>query len=177
AAVLAAAMSTLSSSLNSSANAFVTDFYRPLRPGHSERWYVLLSRVMTAVWGLAQVGVAFAAYEVGSDQSVVMQVLAVAGFTTGLLLGLFVLGTMRRPVASWAALVGLVAGFLTVLVVWLPSVPAVDRWLREAVPSLMPADPSRKVALAWPWFAPVGTGTTVAVAVALDALGRRRGIR
>ena len=32
AAVLAAAMSTLSSSLNSSSNALVTDFYRPLRP-------------------------------------------------------------------------------------------------------------------------------------------------
>src|SRR5262245_41333067 len=54
AAVLAAAMSTLSSSLNSSANAFVTDFYRPLRPRHPEGWYVKLSRVMTAVWGVAQ---------------------------------------------------------------------------------------------------------------------------
>jgi SSS family transporter len=174
AAVLAAAMSTLSSSLNSSANAFVTDFYRPLRPRHSEGGYVLLSRVMTAVWGLAQMGVAFVAYEVGSDQSVVMQVLAVAGFTTGLLLGLFVLGTMRRPVASWAALIGLLVGFLTVLAVWLPSVPRVDQWMRVAWPSMMPADPNQKLALAWPWYAPVGTGTTVVVAVLLDSLWGKR---
>ena len=79
AAVLAAAMSTLSSSLNSSANALVTDFYRPLRPHHSEKWYVLVSRVMTAVWGVAQMGVAYVAYQMGSNDSVVNRVLAVAG--------------------------------------------------------------------------------------------------
>ena len=68
AAVLAAAMSTLSSSLNSSANAVVTDFYRPLRPHHPEKWYVFLSRVMTAVWGVAQMGVAYVAYRLGGRQ-------------------------------------------------------------------------------------------------------------
>ena len=156
AAVLAAAMSTLSSSLNSSANALVTDFYRPLRPNHSEKWYVLLSRVMTAVWGVAQMGVAFAAYRLGGNKSVVEQVLAVAGFTTGLLLGLFLLGSMRRPVRSWAALTGLVCGFLTVFAVWLPSsgLTAEYEWLPDVY---------RKPLLAWPWFAPVGTATTVLV--------------
>jgi Na+/proline symporter len=151
AAVLAAAMSTLSSSLNSSANAVVTDFYRPLRPNHPERWYVLLSRVMTAVWGVAQMGVAYAAYQIGSNESVVNQVLAVAGATFGLVLGLFVLGTLRRPVPSWAALAGMAAGFLAVLAVWLPG--------QLGTP-----------VLAWPWFAPVGTGTTVIVALVLAAM-------
>src|SRR5204862_464281 len=74
AAILAAAMSTLSSSLNSSANAFVTDFYRPLRPHHSERFYVLLSRVMTVVWGVAQMAVAVIAYRSGSERRVVDRV-------------------------------------------------------------------------------------------------------
>ena len=60
-----------SSSLNSSANAFVTDFYRPLRPHHSERFYVLLSRVMTVFWGVAQMSVAVIAYRSASDRSVV----------------------------------------------------------------------------------------------------------
>ena len=151
AAVLAAAMSTLSSSLNSSANAVVTDFYRPLRPNHSEGYYVTLSRVMTAVWGVAQMGVAYAAYRFESPKSIVDQVLAVAGFTTGLLLGLFILGSFRRPVRSWAALVGMVCGFLTVLSVWLPSV--ID-----------------KAVIAWPWFAPIGTGTTVLVALIANRL-------
>jgi Na+/proline symporter len=152
AAVLAAAMSTLSSSLNSSANAFITDFYRPLRPHHSEGWYVRLSRVMTAVWGCAQMGVAVTAYRLGGQKSVVEQVLAVAGFTTGLLLGLFVLGSLRRPVRSTAALVGMVCGFAAVLSVWVPS-----QFLDKPL-------------LAWPWFAPLGAGTTVLVALAVNAV-------
>jgi solute:Na+ symporter, SSS family len=166
AAVLAAAMSTLSSSLNSSANAVVTDFYRPLRPHHPEGWYVLLSRLMTAVWGVAQMGVAYAAYKLGGNKSVVEQVLAVAGFTTGLLLGLFLLGSMRKPVASWAALTGLVCGFLTVFAVWLPGsgLTAEYEWLPGVY---------RKPLLAWPWFAPVGTVTTVVVALLVNQSGRR----
>jgi len=154
AAVLAAAMSTLSSSLNSSANAFVTDFYRPLRPGHPEGWYVFLSRVMTAVWGVAQMAVAFVALQAGGDESVVKKVLAVAGFTTGLLLGLFVLGSLRRPVRSGAALAGMVCGFAAVLAVWVPS------QFRD------------NPLLAWPWFAPLGAGTTVVIGLLADRLVR-----
>jgi SSS family transporter len=158
AAVLAAAMSTLSSSLNSSANAFVTDFYRPLSPRHPEAWYVKLSRIMTAVWGVAQMAVAVAAYRLGGHKSVVEQVLTVAGFTTGLLLGLFVLGSLRQPVRSGAALAGMVCGFAAVLAVWLPSLfgPAV---------------------LAWPWFAPLGAGTTVLVGLLVDRLTTPRSWR
>ena len=121
AAVLAAAMSTLSSSLNSSANAFVTDFYRPLRPNRDERFYVLLSRVMTVVWGFAQMGVAIIAYEFGGSESIVKKVLGVAGMTMGLLLGLFILGSVKKPVRSQAAIGGLIAGFIVVLSVWLPG--------------------------------------------------------
>jgi SSS family solute:Na+ symporter len=163
AAVLAAAMSTLSSSLNSSANAFVTDFYRPLRPAHSERFYVLLSRLMTAGWGLAQMGVAYAALKLGSDESVVFRVLAVAGFTIGLLLGLFILGSFRVRVQSWAALVGLVCGFVVVFAVWLPSTGVTKEldWV---------ADWYKGPILAWPWFAPLGAGTTVIVALLLNAV-------
>lgn len=153
AAVLAAAMSTLASSLNSSANALVTDFYRPLRPGRDENHYVRLSRLMTAFWGLAQMAVAIVAWQLGGDTSVVKRVLAVAGFTTGLLLGLFVLGTLPRRVPPWAAISGLVVGFLVVFGVWVPG--------QFGSPIL-----------AWPWFAPLGAGTTVGVALLLDRLTR-----
>jgi solute:Na+ symporter, SSS family len=156
AAILAAAMSTLSSSLNSSANAFVTDFYQPVRPGRSEGHYVVVSRVMTAVWGVAQIGVALIAHAAGSDRSIVSRVLAVAGFTTGLVLGLFILGRLRVMVSGFAAMWGLVAGFLAVLSVWLPG---------QFVPPI----------LAWPWFAPVGAGTTVAIALLVHAVTRPDG--
>jgi SSS family transporter len=163
AAVLAAAMSTLSSSLNSSANALVTDFYRPLRPHHPEKWYVFLSRVVTAAWGVAQMAVAYLAYRIGSDDSVVNRVLAVAGATFGLVLGLFVLGSLRRPVGSGAALAGLVCGALAVLAVWLPSSGLTAQL--EFLP-----DDYRKPVLAWPWFAPIGTASTVLVALATNAI-------
>jgi SSS family transporter len=156
AAILAAAMSTLSSSLNSSSNALVNDFYRPLRPGHSEAYYVALSRVLTAVFGGLQMAVALVTHWSGSDRSVVDRVLAVAGFTTGLILGLFLLGRMKRPVSSSAAIAGLVAGFLAVLSVWLPGTLGTP-------------------ILAWPWFAPVGAGTTVLIALLVSAISGSHG--
>lgn len=146
AAILAAAMSTLSSSLNSSANAVVTDFYQPLHPNRTEAHYVFASRLLTALFGVLQILVALVTHWAGSDRSIVDRVLAVAGFTTGLVLGLFLLGRFRKPVPGWTAIAGLCAGFLAVLAAWLPA--------QFGTPIL-----------AWPWFAPVGAGTTVVVAL------------
>jgi SSS family transporter len=156
AAVLAAAMSTLSSSLNSSAGALVADFYRPLRPGRAERHYLTVSRWATLLWGLAQTGVALGTLWVGSERSIIDQVLAVAGFTTGLILGLFLLGSIRHRVRSGSALVGLAVGFLAVFSVWL-------------------AGALSKPFLAWPWFAPLGCTVTVLVALAADLRGTPHG--
>ena len=147
AAVLAASMASLASSLNSGAGAFVTDFYRPLRPGLGEDHYLRVSRLMTSFWGVTRIGVALLAEPLLGDSSVVNEVLRIAGVTAGILLGLFLLGSLRRPVGSGAALAGLVVGFLTVLTVWLTT------------------------PLAWPWYAPVGTLVTVGVALLLDRLG------
>jgi solute:Na+ symporter, SSS family len=146
AAVLAAAMSTLSSSLNSSANAALTDFYKPLRPGRTEAEYLLDSKLLTAFWGAAQIAVALVALAAGDIGSVVEKVLKVAGLTTGTVLGLFALGALRRPVRSPAALAGLVIGFATVLSV------------------------SALTTLAWPWYALVGTLTTVAAGLLAERL-------
>jgi Na+/proline symporter len=156
AAVLASAMATLSSSLSSSSSAFVADFYEPLWPDRKENHYLLVSRIMTSVWGVGRIGVALLSWYVATDRSIVDQVLAVAGFTTGIVLGLFLLGRMRYPVSSRAALTGLVAGFLAVAAVWLPSVWGVT-------------------VVAWPWYAPIGTATTVAVALAVQGLRARHG--
>jgi SSS family transporter len=155
AAVLAAAMSTLSSSLNASANALVTDFYRPLRPECSETHLLTLSKLLTAGFGFAQMGVALAADRLDSPTALVEQVMAVAGFTTGPVLALFLLGSIR-PVRGPAALAGLVFGFLSVCAVWLSG--------RLGGPTL-----------AWPWFAPVGTITAAAAALAVDGLSSQHG--
>jgi SSS family transporter len=156
AAVLAASMSTLSSSLNSSASAFVNDFYRPLRPDMQESLYFDVSRWMTLVWGVTRIAVALLALRWVRGSSVIDEVLKVAGFTTGMILGLFLLGSLRRPVASWAALAGLVVGFAVVFVIWLPPL-----WPNGA--------------LAWPWYAPIGTMVTVATALVLNLVRTEHG--
>ena len=76
---------------------------------------------MTTVWGLTRIGVALMAVSLMRDSNVITQVLRVAGFTSGMILGLFVLGSLQRRVSSRAALIGLVCGFLIVSLVWLPS--------------------------------------------------------
>ena len=113
-------------------------------------------------------GVAYAALQLGSDESIVKRVLAVAGFTMGLLLGLFILGSLQTRVRSTAALIGLVCGFVAVFLVWLPATGVtkesgwVPNWYTKSI-------------LAWPWFAPLGAGTTVVVALILNSLfGWRR---
>jgi SSS family transporter len=151
AAVLAASMASLASSLNSAAGAFVSDFYRPLRPGLREGHYLSVSRMMTSFWGLTRIAVGLLGVSLLRDSSVVTEVLKVAAFTTGAVLGLFLLGSLRRPVGSGAALAGLVAGIATVLAVW------------------------GTTRLAWPWYAPLGTLVTVAVSLFLDRLGIAHG--
>ena len=143
AAVLSAAMSTLSSSLNSSASAAVNDFYRPLRPDRGDRHYLWVSRAATSGFGLAQIAVAMVA-SVTLTRSVIDAAMSIAGFVTGLVLGLFFLGRMRRPVRSGSALAGLLCGAVVVTALWAGT------------------------RLAWPWFAPIGTVLTVAVALTVD---------
>ncbi|MGL4419506.1 MAG: sodium:solute symporter family transporter, partial [Gemmataceae bacterium] len=151
AAVLAAAMSTLSSSLNSSANALVMDFYKPLAPTHDEAWYVRVSRGMTIVWGLLQMGVAIAAGQLIGTQSIIEQVMKVAGLTTGLILGLFLLGALPRRVSTPAAMTGLGVGFAVVFAAWVPE-------LRD------------RPILAWPWFACIGAVVTTVAALSAERL-------
>ncbi len=110
AAVFSAAMSTLSSSLNSSAAAAVNDFYLPTLAAPAPGRLLRASRLMTVVFGLLQVGVGMGAYWLALDQSVVYSVLSIAAFASGLVLGVFFLGVLTTRVTQRAALVGLVGG-------------------------------------------------------------------
>ena len=134
-AVFAAAMSTLSSSLNSSATAVVTDFYRPLvRRDASPQQLLRVTKAFTLVFGLVQVLVALGGPLL--SRTVVESVLTIAGFTTGITLGIFFLGIFTTRVGQEAALAGLTLGLLTI--------GAVAFGTR----------------LAWPWYTLVGSLST-----------------
>lgn len=150
AAVLAAAMSTLSASWNSAASTVVYDFYKPFRGDKTEQHYLKVARYVTLIAGISQIGIAWIAARVVQEKSIVDKVLEVAGLTTGLLLGLFALGSLRVPVRSKAALIGMSVGILVVLMLYLSKY-----W---------------GYPVAWPWFTPAGTLTTIIVGLVANQL-------
>jgi SSS family transporter len=116
AAIFAAAMSTLSSSLNSSSAAAVNDFYIPATGNRKEsRHYLTVSRLLTAAFGVIQIAVAIVAISLSSR--VVDEVLGIASFTNGVILGVFFLGTFTSGVGQRAAFVGIAGGTAIMLAV------------------------------------------------------------
>jgi solute:Na+ symporter, SSS family len=136
-AILAAAMSTLAGSLNSSATALVNDIYLPLaRKELSAERQMGISRAATIGFGLLQVGIALVSCELGTTESTVNSVLKIAGFALGPLLGLYFLAVLTQRVQQRAALAGFCVGLVVL------------SYLALRTP------------LAWPWYAAVGSLTT-----------------
>jgi len=149
AAVLSAAMSTLSSSLNASASAVLNDFWIPLsRHPLSESQQVRLSRLLTLGFGVLQAIIAIQAARL--DKSVVDSALTIAGFSAGILLGFFSLGILSGRAGQGAALAGATAGLIVLLLV-------------QFSPML------NGPAVAWPWLALIGAATTFFVGLLVSA--------
>ncbi|HUE74111.1 MAG TPA: sodium:solute symporter [Pirellulaceae bacterium] len=148
AAILASAMSTLSSSLNSSASALVNDFYVPWRrkPATPEHLF-FVTRGLTVVFGVLQTLIGI--WALGLGETVVKNALTIAGFSAGLLLGVFALGVLTRRAGQTAALVGGAVG-LGVLSFVQFGVP----WLIEQ--QYLAAD----FKVAFPWLALIGASAT-----------------
>ncbi|MEO1497153.1 MAG: transporter [Planctomycetota bacterium] len=114
AAVLAAAMSTLSSSLNASAGVLVKDLLTPLGRATSSASAVRWAQAATVLFAILQTGVALGSAAIGlaNNNSVISAVLAVAALTTGVLVGLFGLGFGVRTARTGAAYAALTVGFV-----------------------------------------------------------------
>lgn len=119
AAIFAAAMSTVSTSLNSSATLTLTDWYLPhVRPGAGERESLWILRLATVVWGVAGTGMALLLVRV---ESALDAWWALAGIFGGGMLGLFLLGIVSNRPGSRAGMVGVVVGVATIAALSLPS--------------------------------------------------------
>ncbi len=112
AGLFAAAMSTLSSSMNSAATAFVTDIYRKVQPHRDERHMLAIARWATFVLGM--VGILFAVVMASWDiKSLWDEFSKFLGILLGGLGGLFLLGLVTRRANATGALCGL-AGSIVV---------------------------------------------------------------
>jgi solute:Na+ symporter, SSS family len=105
AAVFAAAMSSLDSSMNSVATVLTTDFYRRFKPAVSDSACLKLARGLTVLLGV--IGTGTAMWLAGSDiKSVWDQFLKILGLFGGSLGGLFVLGIFTRRANGTGAMAG-----------------------------------------------------------------------
>jgi Na+/proline symporter len=112
AAILAAAMSTVSGELSALSTASVIDFYRRfVRPDATDRHFLMVSRVATVFWGLFASVVAVYAAQLGSLIEVVNRF---GSYFYGSILGVFILATGFKRATANGAFVGLLAGMTCV---------------------------------------------------------------
>jgi len=117
AGVFAAAQSTVSTSMNSTASAIVTDFMRPFGACQSERGYLSAARVLTSLMGV--MGTLFGLVFINPDiKSLFETFLGVIGLFMGVLGGLFVLGVMTRRANGGGALIGALVGAGVMFCLW-----------------------------------------------------------
>ena len=130
AAIAAAAMSSIDTSLNSSATVILSDLYRRyLRPQAGEKESMRVLHVATLVWGALGTGTALSLIGV---RSILDAWWVLSGIFAGGMLGLFLLGLIARRAGSAAAATAVVLGSLVIL--WM-ALSVRTEWLPEALRS------------------------------------------
>jgi solute:Na+ symporter, SSS family len=157
AAILAAAMSSVSGSLNSLAAATTHDLWAPLRGVTADGPRMLrASKVFTLLWAAVLIGGALLYRAEGTP--VVVIALSIASFTYGGLLGGFFLAMLWRRAVQRDAMVAMATGIACM------SVIVFSARLSAAFPVL--AGPLRPfTGIAWPWYVLIGTGITLTVGI------------
>jgi SSS family transporter len=155
AAILAAAMSTVSSSLNSLSAATTHDIFLPLTGRDPADPVVFrMARLFTLLWAAALIGAALLYPAQGTP--VVVVALSIASFTYGGLLGGFLLGMGSPRALQRDAVLGMAVGILVM------SIIVFARPLSAAYPSLA-GSLAGVGRIAWPWYVLIGTTITFVV--------------
>jgi SSS family transporter len=160
AAILAAAMSTVSGSLNSLSAATTHDIYTPLtgRAADDEAAF-RAGRVFTLLWAVVLIGGALLYPAQGTP--VVVVALSIASFTYGGLLGGFALGMLWPRARQSDAIAGMGVGIGAMALV------VFSQRLSQAFPG-MAGGLSSFAGIAWPWYVLIGTSITMIVGMLLS---------
>jgi SSS family transporter len=160
AAILAAAMSTVSGALNSLAAASLHDLYLPLTGKRADDPGVLrVGKLFTLVWAAILLGGAMLYRNEGTP--VVTIALSIASFTYGGLLGAFFLAMLVPRAKQRDAITGMVIGIGTMSVVVFAK--AMSGWFPVLAPTLAPL-----TVIAWPWYVLIGTTLTFTTGVLMS---------
>jgi len=160
AGILAAAMSSHASAVNSLASASTHDFYAPLTGRHDPTHLLWVGRWLTMIWTAVLVTGAIA-FIGDRDTPVVQLALSVASLTYGSLLGTYILGGAWRRARQIDVIIAIVASVIlmspVVLGAIIPGFPL--HWLKG---------------MAWPWYVPLGTAVTLIVGIVSSLFGQRQ---
>lgn len=157
AAILAAAMSTVSGSLNSLSAATTHDIYLPLSGRDPDDARVLkIGKLFTLGWAVILIGGALLYHQEGTP--VVVVALSIASFTYGGLLGGFGLALLWSRAVQRDAITGMAVGIFSMTIV------VFARQLSAAYPTLAPAL-APFASIAWPWYVLIGTVITIAAGI------------
>lgn len=145
AAVIAASMSSLDSSLNSMATVSTIDFYqRYFRRDADSAHYLTVTRVFTVIWAVLIVVPAMLYAE--SEGSILQTLSQVGAYFVGAKLSMYGLGFFSRNATERGVLVGVAVGFA---VIW---------WVASSTD------------IAWPWYCLIGGVVNVVVSLVASRL-------
>ena len=154
ASLFAAAMSSLSSSLNSLASSTTLDLYKPyFGQNNTPAEDLRISRIVTIVWAVILTGsaffFAFLQLQEGERPAVVELGLGIASYTYGGLLGAFLLGRLFSKPDKKDALLGFFTGLIALLFM-----------VKGPIQAILPGD---GLAIAWPLYTVVGSAVVLLV--------------
>ena len=194
ASVFAAAMSTLSSSLNSLASSTMFDLFLPhikLSPSRE----LVVSRLFTLVWGIVFIGGAMVFRDMNNP--VVELGLAISSFTYGSVLGAFFLAMTKRHISADGILVAMWSTILIMIwfigpavfvqIMLLSIVALAGVWIFVVIQNryrlyqlgmtitalilfLLVASPQ----IAWPWYVLTGTGLMYVLGTLMGSTSKQR---
>ena len=151
-AILAAAMSSVSSALTSLASVSTMDFMKHFWPNRSDRFFLRFSKTSTILWAILLILIASLSRRV---EFVLNAAFSLRGLTSGALAGglaLAVFGRKGRPAAIISGM--LVSLGLMIAIQVLPNLPATQAlWLRYVGTEIF-----------WPWYTLIGATLTLSIA-------------
>jgi SSS family solute:Na+ symporter len=153
-AILAAAMSSVSSALTSLASVSTMDFAKKALPDKSDQFFLKFSKVSTIVWGLVLIVVASLSRQ---RQFVLETAFSLRGLTSGALLGGLILAIWWKRGAAAPVIMGMFCSLI------------VMAWISR---------PHAKFPIYFPWYTMIGCSITILVAMAARAIalgGRAKG--
>jgi Na+/proline symporter len=145
-AILAAAMSSVSSALTALASVSTMDFLKPLLPNRSESEYLRLSKYSTLVWAALLILVAYICRQVAL---VLDAAFSLRGLTNGALLGAVVMAVFLKRGSPIPIVVGMLAALVVMLSIRIGT------------------------EIFWPWYTLIGTIVCLGVAALLRLPSQR----